>query len=173
MDVAQSLQELRAVVEKARSLPMSTSAVISRTEVLGLVDQLQARIRDEFSASDQLVSDRDSFLVDSRREAQRIVSEARREREKLISETDVYKVARRDSEWLRSDAEQEASALRKEIDEYVDQRLANLEISLDKAARGRHSGSGPAAEPVRSRPDRRGRRRHAVPVRRLAAASPI
>ncbi|MEJ7774607.1 MAG: hypothetical protein WKF72_07320, partial [Nocardioidaceae bacterium] len=75
MDVAQSLQELRAVVEKARSLPMSTSAVISRTEVLGLVDQLQARIRDEFSASDQLVSDRDSFLVDSRREAQRIVSE--------------------------------------------------------------------------------------------------
>jgi len=43
MDVAQSLQELRAVVEKARSLPMSTSAVISRTEVLGLVDQLQAR----------------------------------------------------------------------------------------------------------------------------------
>ena len=132
MDVAQSLQELRAVVEKARSLPMSTSAVISRTEVLGLVDQLQARIRDEFSASDQLVSDRDSFLVDSRREAQRIVSEARREREELISERDVYKVARRDSEWLRSDAEQEASALRKEIDEYVDQRLANLEISLNK-----------------------------------------
>jgi len=132
MDVAQSLQELRAVVEKARSLPMSTSAVISRTEMLGLVDQLQARIRDEFSASDQLVSDRDSFLVDSRREAQRIVSEARREREELISETDVYKVARRDSEWLRSDAEQEASALRKEIDEYVDQRLANLEISLNK-----------------------------------------
>jgi cell division septum initiation protein DivIVA len=129
---AQSLQELRAVVEKARSLPMSTSAVISRTEVLGLVDQLQARIRDEFSASDQLVSDRDSFLVDSRREAQRIVSEARREQEELISETDVYKVARRDSEWLRSDAEQEASALRKEIDEYVDQRLANLEISLNK-----------------------------------------
>ena len=34
MDVAQSLQELRAVVEKARSLPMSTSAVINRTEGL-------------------------------------------------------------------------------------------------------------------------------------------
>jgi len=60
------------------------------------------------------------------------VSEARRGREELISETDVYKVARRDCEWLRSDAEQEASALRKEIDEYVDQRLANLEISLNK-----------------------------------------
>jgi len=30
------------------------------------------------------------------------------------------------------DVAQEASALRKEIDEYVDQRLAGLEISLNK-----------------------------------------
>jgi len=126
MDVAQALQELRATVEKARSMPMSSSAVINRTEVLGLIDQLESRMQDAFTASD------DSFLVDSRQEAQRIVSEAHREREELVSETVVYKIAKRESEQLRSDAEQEATALRKEIDEYVDQRLANLEISLNK-----------------------------------------
>jgi cell division septum initiation protein DivIVA len=146
MDVAQALRELRATVEKARSMPMSSSAVINRTEVLALIDQLQGRMLDAFAASDEMFSDRDSFLVGSRQEAQRIVGEAQREREELVAETDVYKIARREAEQLRSDAEQEATELRKEIDEYVDQRLANLEISLNKTleavARGRNRLQG-------------------------------
>ncbi len=85
-------------------MPMSSSAVINRTEVLELVDQLQATLQDALSSSDRMFGDRDAFLDESRREAERIVDGAHRASEELLSETDVYKIARRESDRLRSDA---------------------------------------------------------------------
>lgn len=130
-------------------MPMSSSAVVNRTEVLGLVGQLEAALPQAMAASDQVYSDRDSVLADARKEAERVVVEAQIERDQLASETDVHQLAKRDADRLRADAEREASALRKETDEYVDQRLASFEITLNKTleavTRGRerlHGRSG-------------------------------
>lgn len=130
-------------------MPMSSSAVVNRTEVLGLIGQLEAALPHAMAASDQVYSDRDSVLADARKEAERIVVEAQIERDQLASETDVHQLAKRDADRLRADAEREASALQKETDEYVDQRLASFEITLNKTleavTRGRdrlHGRSG-------------------------------
>ncbi|MEJ7690137.1 MAG: hypothetical protein WKF76_06720 [Nocardioidaceae bacterium] len=149
MDVQKLVEQLRRSIEQARSMPMSSSAVVNRTEVLGLIGQLEAALPQAMAASDQVYSDRDSVLADARKEAERIVVEAQIERDQLVSETDVHQVAKHDADRLRADADREASALRKETDEYVDQRLASFEITLNKTleavARGRarlHGRSG-------------------------------
>ncbi len=146
MDVAQALKELRSVVANARSMPMSSSAVINRTEVLEMIDQLQVELQQALAGSDRVCSERDSVIAEARRDAERIVAEAHRERELLASETDVYTIAKRESEHLRSEAQLEATELRRETDEYVDQRLANLEIALTKTlealSRGRDRLNG-------------------------------
>ncbi len=149
MEIAQTLKELRTAVESARSMPMSSSAVINRTDVLELIDELQRELQQAFAGSDRVFSERDSFITEAHQDAERIIAEAYREREQLVSETAVYKIAKRESEQLRSEAELEATELRKETDTYVDQRLANLEIVLTKTlealSRGRdrlHGRSG-------------------------------
>jgi vacuolar-type H+-ATPase subunit H len=83
------------------------------------------------------------------REAEQIVADARNEREKIISDTDVYRVAKREADQIVERARAEADELRKETDDYVDAKLANFEITLERTTeavkRGRERLAGRSA----------------------------
>ena len=82
-------------------------------------------------------------------QAEQIVAEAHSEREKIISDTDVYRVAKREADQLLEQARAEADELRKETDDYVDAKLANFEITLERTTeavkRGRERLAGRSA----------------------------
>ncbi len=113
-------------------MPMSASAVVNRAELLALIDELDGGLRLAFSDADQVVADRASVVGDGRKEADQIIADARSEREAILSDTDIYKVARREADQLLERARTECDGLRRETDEYVDGKLANFEITLDK-----------------------------------------
>ncbi|HEY7043442.1 MAG TPA: hypothetical protein VH419_07230 [Nocardioidaceae bacterium] len=132
VDVKQLIEQLRSTIEHARSMPMSSSAVINRAEVLELIASLESVLPAAFEQSDRVFAERDSVLAEAEARAARIVEEAGLERDRLVSDTEVYRIAVRESDSLRSGVEDECAALRKETDEYVDTRLANFEITLTK-----------------------------------------
>ena len=132
MDVHAKLAEIRRLVEDARSMPMSASAVVNRTELLALIDELDGGLSAAFSDADRIVADRQSVVEDGRREAEELLERAHREREALMSETDVFRVARREADRILDQARTESDELRKETDDYVDTKLANFEITLEK-----------------------------------------
>jgi cell division septum initiation protein DivIVA len=132
VDVHAKLAELRQVVEQARSMPMSASAVVNRGEVLQLIDGLRDALDQAFSDSQRVIDDRQSVVDEGRREAARIVADAHDERERIISDTDVYRVAKRQADDVLAKAHAEADELRQETDEYVDAKLANFEITLER-----------------------------------------
>lgn len=123
MDVKQLLVRLRSTIEEARSMPMSSSAVINRNDVLGLIGEL-----DEAVAA----VGHDAVRVDAEAQAELLMEQASVERDRLVSDSDVHRIARDEAEELRADVERECEELRRETDEYVDSRLANLEITLNK-----------------------------------------
>lgn len=141
MDVHERLAQIRSSVEDARSMPMSASAVVNRAELLAELDLLASDLEQTFAEARRLTADRDAAVAEGRTEAQRIIAEAGNERERLISDTEVYRVAKIEADRLREEAQQEVVELRRETDEYVDQRLANFEVVLGKTleavARGR------------------------------------
>ena len=47
MDVQRKLDELTDLIEQARAMPMSASAIINRAEVLELVDDIRARLQEK------------------------------------------------------------------------------------------------------------------------------
>lgn len=132
MDVKQLIDELRSMIEGARSMPMSSSAVINRAEVLAVIRQLEEAVPAALEHSERVYAERDSVVHDAKERAERILVEAFNERDRLVSETDVHKIATREAEQMHEEAKRECEALRKETDEYVDTRLANFEISLHK-----------------------------------------
>ena len=146
MDVHVKLAEIRQLVEDARSMPMSASAVVNRAELLALIDELGEGLAAAFSDADQVVADRESVVADGRREAAELLERARGEREAILSDTDVILVARREADKLVAQARTEGDELRKETDEYVDSKLANFEITLaktmDAVRRGRERLAG-------------------------------
>lgn len=146
MDVHARLAELRQAVEGARSMPMSASAVINRGEVLELVDGLEKALDAALVEARAVLADRDAVVDEGRRQADEVLAEARAEREAIISDTEVYRVAKREAEALLEQARAEAEALLRETDEYVDSKLANFEITLERTTeavkRGRERLAG-------------------------------
>ena len=132
VDVHAKLAEIRRMVEEARSMPMSASAVVNRAELLALIDELGGGLAAAFSDADRVVADRQSVLDDGRREAEELLERARSEREAIMSETEVFRVARREADKVLDQARTESDELRRETDDYVDTKLANFEISLEK-----------------------------------------
>lgn len=137
---------LRHVVESARSRSRSSTALVDRTEVLSLVDELAASVREAVSEARRVLDEKESVIAAARAEAARIVAEAERQRDTMISDTDVYRVAKRQAETLLERARADDRAMRQETDEYVDAKLANFEVTLSRTSeavrRGRERLAG-------------------------------
>jgi vacuolar-type H+-ATPase subunit H len=131
-DVNDLIAKLRALVENARSMPMSASAVINRSEVLDLVTRLEDAVPTAFADQNKVFSERDEVVAHAHAQAAEILNEAQRKREELVSETDVFKLAKHEADVERKRAAAEAEELRRETDDYVDTRLATFEITLTK-----------------------------------------
>ena len=132
MDVQGLLKELRTTVEAARAMPMSSSAVINRHAVLNLIGRLESTLPPDIGRLEEAGGRGASVVGDASKRADQVLSDAHAERTRLVSDSEVYQAAQEEAEALLREAEQEAAELRAETDEYVDSKLANLEISLTK-----------------------------------------
>jgi cell division septum initiation protein DivIVA len=140
LDIHDKLDELTAVVENARSMPMSASCIINRGEVLDLLEELRELLPEEFRHAQMLLEDREAVVDEGRREALRLIAEAEVERARLVSETEVLAEAARQAGQIRAAAVDEADTMRAEVDDYVDTKLANFEVVLDKTLSAVHRG---------------------------------
>ena len=149
MDVHAKLADIRRVVEEARSMPMSASAVVNRSELLRLLDELGGELETAFEEAQRVIAEREAEVDKGRSQAEEIVSEARNERDRLLSDTEVYRVAKREADNVLEKAQAEAEGLREETDDYVDSKFANFEISLERTMeavkRGRERLAGRSA----------------------------
>ncbi len=113
-------------------MPMSSSAVVNRAQLLALLDELEEARAGEDTEASRVLAARDHIVADARQEAEQIRHEARLEQGRLVSDTEVYRLAQRRAEEAAAAARSEAEELRREADEYVDGRLAGLEITLER-----------------------------------------
>lgn len=151
MDLIERIDELQVLVEEAKSVPLSTSAVINRDEFLELLAQLKQEVPDEIRQARWMARDRDELLGRARNEAERIVAEAREQRDRLLSRTEIVHAAEREAERMLDESRDRAARLRLEAEDYIDQKLAAFEILLNKTlatvGRGREQLRGSAAPP--------------------------
>ena len=149
VDVRAKLAEIRRVVEQARSMPMSASAVVNRAELLGMLDELESEMNRAFEEATEVLRQRDDVIESGRRDAEQLMADARNERERLVSDTEVFRLAQRRADELVAEARADADGLRKETDDYVDGKLATFEITLERTIeevkRGRERLAGRSA----------------------------
>ena len=147
MDAVQAkLAELTATVEGARSMPMSASCVVNRSEVLDLLGELRALLPKQLHEAQIVLGDRHEVVEAGHREAERIIAEATAERERMLAETDVYAEGQLEATRLVEEARILTDSMRLEVEDYVDGKLANFEIVLTKTLaaveRGRQKLAG-------------------------------
>jgi cell division septum initiation protein DivIVA len=132
VDISTKLDELAAMIESARAMPMSASCIVNRSELLDAIEGLRAALPDELIDARGLLEERSAVVEEGRIEAQRIIDDAVAERDKLVSRTTVVKEATREAQRRVETAQAETDRMRHEVDDYVDAKLANFEIILRK-----------------------------------------
>lgn len=130
-------------------MPMSASAVVNRAEMLEMLEELAAGLDQALSEADKVQHQRQGVVDEGRREAEQIIADARNEQDHMVSDSEVYRIARRRADEVLAEAQADADGLRKETDDYVDGKLANFEITLERTMeavrRGRERLAGRSA----------------------------
>jgi hypothetical protein len=126
------LEALTATVVGARAMPMSSSVLVNKAEVLDLIEQAKEALPSQLTQADALLADADAAKEQARAEAVGILAAAREEADRLVEAEPVTVAAREKAAQVVADAQAEAERLRREADDYCDRRLADFEIDLGK-----------------------------------------
>lgn len=150
--VPDALDELVALVESARAMPLSSSCVLPREEALDLLDEVRVALpqaledaREVLVAREELLgqardrrdrvteearAEADRMLTDAREAADRMLADARANAAELVSADGVRRAAEAEARGVLEAAADRARQLRADADAYADQRLAGLEDTL-------------------------------------------
>ena len=146
MDVHAKLDELTALIENARAMPMSASCVVNRAELLDHLDEVRELLPSELAEAERVLRDKRAVIAEGQVEAEQLLEAARAERARMVARTEVMREASKEADQLLAAARADADRMRREIDDYVDGKLANFEVVLHKTmaavAKGRAKISG-------------------------------
>ena len=132
VEVAGLLEALERIAAEARAMPLSSSVMINRAELTALLRQLREAMPEELAQARWVVREQDGILDHARVDAEQILTEARAERDHLVSEQAVVRAATDESERILDAAHGTARQMRLEAEDYVDAKLANFEVVLHK-----------------------------------------
>ena len=128
------------IVNTAKAMPLSASVLVSRDEMLDLLSAVLERLPDELRQARWLLREREEFLADKAREAEALMEEVRVQAERMVSRTEVVRQANQVAQRILDDANEEARRMRHEAEDYCDQKLAGMEIVLERIMRTVQSG---------------------------------
>ena len=148
------------MISSAKTMPLSSSAMINRDEILELLEEANNRLPEELRAA-LAAWERDEFLAAICREGDDILDAARAYGGADGATHRGRRAAAREGQIVTT-SEDEARRLRHEVEDYCDQRLGQFEVILDKVLKtgcaSRAGPTHPTGAPRARRRRSRGRR---------------
>ena len=131
-DAEALLRQAIDLVATAKPMPLSASVLISREEVLSLLEAVAEQLPEELRQARWLLRDREQFMAERQREADELIEEVKAQAERMVSRTELVREAKHTAQRIVDEADETARRLRHEADDYCDQKLAGMEIVLNR-----------------------------------------
>lgn len=142
------LERVIEMVDSAPGMPMSASVRVNREELLELLDDAVSRLPDELRSARWLLKEREDFLARTRREREDMIESAQSQVAHMVQRTEVVKAAEHRARQIVEDAEAAARRMRRETEDYCDQKLAGFENVLARIAKAVAAGRDKLAAPT-------------------------
>ena len=130
MDVLVLIDKLDDTIHNAKVVPLTDTVRVDKEEVYDILDQMRATIPEEIKQARWIVKERQEMLAEAKREAERVVREAREEQVRLIGEEEIVKQAERQAEEIIEDARAREREIRLGAEDSADDSLNPLEVNL-------------------------------------------
>jgi vacuolar-type H+-ATPase subunit H len=146
MDSVEKLTSAITMVEEARGVPLSASCVVHRGEMLELLDEAREALPNDLESAQKLIVARDAIIEEGRVSAEQMIAMAREDVARMVEQTSIVQMARDEARKILDEARTLGDQEKQEVEEYIDGRLATLEVILNKTqdavARGRERLAG-------------------------------
>jgi len=146
MDSIEKLNTAIAIVEEARGVPLSASCVVHRGEMLEILEGARDVLPTDLSGAEDIIAQRDAIIEEGRASAESMIATAREDVARMVEQTSIVQAARDEAQRILDEAREVAEDERREVEAYIDGRLATLEVILNKTmeavARGRERLEG-------------------------------
>jgi hypothetical protein len=146
MDSIEKLNTAIAVVEEARGVPLSASCVVHRGEMLEILEGARDVLPKDLFAAEVIIADKEQIIEEGRTSAEAMIATAREDVARMVEQTAIVQAARDEAQRILDEARDVAENERREVEAYIDGRLATLEVILNKTmdavARGRERLEG-------------------------------
>jgi vacuolar-type H+-ATPase subunit H len=146
MDSIEKLNTAITVVEEARGVPLSASCVVHRGEMLEILEGARDVLPKDLFSAEVIISDKEKIIEEGRASAEAMIATAREDVARMVEQTAIVQAARDEAQRILDEARDVAEDERRELEAYIDGRLATLEViltkTMDAVARGRERLEG-------------------------------
>jgi cell division septum initiation protein DivIVA len=132
VDVIALIDKLDDLIHNARTVPFSDKVAIERDEIYELLDQMRSTIPEEIKQARWIVKERQEMLAEAKREADRLVADARDKAAHEASQQEIVKRAEREAAQILEEARVREREVRLGAEDYADEVLSTLEVNLGK-----------------------------------------
>lgn len=133
-NVLDLLDILYGMVTEAWSVPLGNDkCIIEREKAVELINDIKASLPSSVAEAQRLVSARDEFIGNAKREAEALRKNAEEQARAMVEEQEIVRVARAKSAEMLSSAEYKSKELRRVASQYVDDIIRRTVEGLNGA----------------------------------------
>ena len=129
-DIVDIVDDLIVRLHEAKTMPLSSNALVDREHFLSKLESMRASLPDELRAARWMVREREAFVSRTNEKAREIVDNARREADALVADSNIVAEAVEEANILVRRAEGDARRLRLETEDDMERKLQRLEHLL-------------------------------------------
>jgi len=126
-DIFDIVDDLMVNLHEAKTMPLSSNALVDREQFLDLLEKLRTSLPDELRAARWMVREREAFVARTNEKAREIVSKSRAEADEMISDSNIVAEAVEEANILVRRAEGEARKLLLETEDGIEKKLQRVE----------------------------------------------
>jgi cell division septum initiation protein DivIVA len=147
-DAESLIRSALETVSTAKAMPLSASVLVSRDELCEVLQRALDSFPNELRQARWLLKEREEFIAEKEREADVLLEEVKVQAERMVQRTEIVRQANAVAQRILDDANEEARTLRHQAEDFVDQKLAGMEIVLDRLTRTVQAGRARLAAPL-------------------------
>lgn len=125
------ISALYDMVQDARGLPLGADkCILERDKVLDMLDEIIAQMPAELKQARTIVESRNELIGQARRESEALIRQAQEQAAKLVEEEAIYVEAKRQCQEMVVQTQGRLAELRKASNDYMDDALRRTEEAI-------------------------------------------
>ncbi len=132
MDLETALNSLEHQLAEARPVPLSASVMVNKEDLERIAQAIRTAMPEEIRQARWVLKERDQLLAQAARDAEQIVNDGQIQRDRMLSETEIVREAQREAQRIIDRASEEGRKIRHESEDFVDAKLGDFEVVLQK-----------------------------------------